>query len=67
MLEITPLPQTKFAQTCFSSFFLETESQKSDVVVQLKDFSHTSVLRMTNERKKEMVTDVPKWRTKPLF
>ncbi len=46
---------------------LETKSQTrsynhtSDVVVQLKDFSHTSVLRMTNGRKKEIVTDVPKW------
>ncbi len=40
---------------------LETKSQTTDVAVQLKDFSHTSVLRMTNGRKKEIVTDVPKW------
>ncbi len=64
MLEITPHTTNQICTNVLLLIFLETESQTSDVVVQLKDFS---VLRMTNEIKKEMVTDVPKWRTKPLF
>ncbi len=61
MLEITPHTSNQICTNVLLFIFLETKSQPSDVVVQLKDFSHTSVLRMTNERKNEIVTDVPKW------
>ncbi len=71
MLEITPHTSTQICTRVLfcihhRSEFLETESQTSDVVVQLKDFSHTSVLKISNGTKKE-IEESQMFQTEPLF